>query len=386
MTLVLKPGKDARLRGGHPWVYRTEIAALIDVAPGTSVPFQTEKGETLAWGYVNEKSTITGRAFHWGAEPPPKNWLEQKLKQALARRLRFYKARVYRLAFSEGDGLPGLIIDRYNDLCVVQETTAGMEARRGEWLEALQKLIKPKWIYLRNESPIRQKEGLARESLWLSDPAPEAGITVKIAGVEFLINPAVGHKSGFYLDQQLNYETWQRWIKPGDQLLDLFCYQGGFALAGLQAGAAKATAVDSSGPALVHARANAEKNGVADKIKLIESDVIQFLQADNNLYDLISLDPPPMAKSAPQLRLAFGKYLQLHKAAMKKLKPGGLLFTYSCSEAVEWESLTKIIKSAAQQIGRRATLLQRLSQPPDHPFGAAFPEGEYLRGFVVGVE
>jgi 23S rRNA (cytosine1962-C5)-methyltransferase len=386
MKLLLKPGNDARLRGGHPWVYRTEIASLPETSPGTTIPFQSSTGEILAWGYANEQSMITGRAFHFEKEPPPKNWLEQKLKLALSYRLRYYKARVYRLAFSEGDGIPGLIIDRYNDLCVVQETTAGIEARRGEWLEALKKIIKPKWIYLRNESPIRQKEGLARESLWLTDPAPEAGINVKIAGAEFLINPAVGHKSGFYLDQQLNYEAWQRWIKPGDHLLDLFCYQGGFSLAGVQAGAARATAVDSSGPALAHARANAEKNGVAEKLKFVESDVVQFLQADDNLYDLISLDPPPMAKSAPQLRLAFGKYLQLHKAAMKKLKPGGLLFTYSCSEAVEWESLTKIIKSAAQQAGRRATILQRLSQPPDHPFGAAFPEGEYLRGFVVGVE
>ena len=384
-ALILKSGRSQRLRAGHPWVYRTDAASVPAVTPAETVPFQDQAGEILAWGYVNPLSAIPGRAIHFGKNPPPDDWLSRRIAAAAALRVRANGGTAHRLIFSEGDGLPGLIVDRYDDLCVATETTAGMEARREEWLAALRTQINPARIYLRNEAPVRTIEGLARESRWLLG---DAGGETKVAlsGVEFAVDPAGGHKTGLYLDQRENYATLARWIKPGDAVADLYCHQGGFALTALRAGATRAVGVESSIAAMAGARGNAARNQLQG-FEPVEMDVALWLKsAPANAFNVVILDPPPLVKTPRDLVRAYPKFLDLHARAMALVAPGGLLFTFACSEALGWEELQKLIRAGAKRAGRRALLLQRLGQPADHPVPANFPEAEYLRGFVVGVE
>lgn len=383
-ALILKPGRHQRLAAGHPWVYRTDAASIPECDPGETVPFALPSGEILAWGYVNGKSAIPGRAFQWGAEPPDEDWLTQKLKAAVALRARLGGGAAERLVFSEGDGLPGLIIDRYGALCVASETTAGMAARREVWLAALKKIVKPARIYLRNSSPVLDKEGIPRESKWLLGDTGNEPVT--IAGVKYEVDPEAGHKTGMYLDQRKNHEALASLVRPGDSVLDLFCHQGGFALAALRAGAARATGVDSSGPALAGARAHALRNGLEKKLSLVEADVAKYLNECHQQFSLVVLDPPPLAKKSSELQAAYPKYLRLHAAASRAVAPGGLLLTFACSEAVDWETLLKLARGGAQRAGRMAKVLTRLTQPPDHPWNAACPEGEYLRGLVLALD
>lgn len=381
----MKTGRSQRLRAGHPWVYRTDAAVVPAVTPAETVPFQDEAGEILAWGYVNPLSAIPGRAIHFGKNPPPPDWLARRIAAAAVLRKRANGGTTHRLIFSEGDGLPGLIVDRYGDLCVATETTAGMEARRAEWLAALREQINPAKIYLRNEAPVRTREGLDRESHWLLGEA-DGETRVTLSGVEFAVDPAGGHKTGLYLDQRENYATLARWIKPGDTVADLYCHQGGFALTALRAGAVRAVGVESSIAAIASARGNAERNQIKG-FEPIEMDVALWLKsAPVKSFNVVILDPPPLVKTPRDLVRAYPKFLDLHARAMSLVVPGGLLFTFACSEALGWEELQKLIRAGAKRAGRRALLLQRLGQPADHPVPANFPEAEYLRGFVVGIE
>ncbi len=378
--------RTKRLRSGHLWVFSNEIAENPkQYQPGSLVSVHDSRDEFLGIGYINPQSLIAVRLVTRRQAPVDHAFFRDRIEKAKALRERFFPgAGAYRAVFSEADGLPGLIVDRYDRCCVIQILTAGMEMLRTLAIDAVDEVFAPETIVLRNDSHMRNLEGLAmgREVIKGSlDRLPE----IREDGLSFLVDPMEGQKTGFFLDQRMNRLELSRYVQAGKGL-DLFCYSGAWSLHAAAAGA-EVTAVDSSETALAMLARNADLNGMSHRIKRVRDDVFAFLgqaMSGSRDYDFIVCDPPAFVKSSRHLKEATKAYRELNSLCMQLLRPGGILISSSCSYHLSRELFIEMLLSAAKESGRSLRLLSLRSQSPDHPVLLAMPETEYLKcAFLV---
>ncbi len=389
--LILRPGKEKPVRQRHPWVFEGAVQH-VEGRPGSGdvVDVFSTDGRWLALAEFSPRSQIRARAFCWEPDrPADAGFWRERLAASIARRRQLLPgADACRLVFAESDGIPGLIVDHYGPHLVVQNLTAGAEARRKQTVAHLLELLSPASISERDD-PVRQKEGLRQASGPLWGLPPAAPITVVEHGLRFQVDLNTGHKTGFYLDQTANRALVARFC-GGVEVLNAFSYTGAFAVHALAAGAAHVTNIDTSAEALALAAANFALNGFdASRWTNLEADVFHQLRRwrdDGRQFDVIILDPPKFALSRDQVERAARGYKDINWLALRLLRPGGLLATFSCSGLVDRDLYQKIVFGAALDAGRDVRIVQHLSQGPDHPVLLTFPEGSYLKGLLCQVE
>lgn len=386
--LILKPGREKSLKRRHPWVFSGGIARVEgEASSGDTVAVHSAHGEFLAWAAYNAGSQISGRVWSWNEqEGVDAAFFERRIRAAMAARVHpTIPADACRLVYGEADGLPGVIVDRYGDTLVVQLTSAGAERWREEIAQALLKATGVGCIYERSDVDVRELEGLAPRVGVLRGGEPPETIEIREHGVRFLVDVRHGHKTGFYLDQRTNRHIVGK-LARDKEMLNCFCYTGGFSLHALAEGARHVTSIDSSGEALAWGRRQAALNGFDEsRATWMEADVFKALRTlrdQGRSFDLIVLDPPKFAPTAAHAEKAARGYKDINLLAFKLLRPGGLLATFSCSGGIGDELFQKIVAGAALDAGVDAQILRRLTQAPDHPVLLAFPESAYLKGLV----
>ncbi len=392
-TITLKPGKEKSLLRRHPWVYATGVAATEGrCEPGSTVIVRAADGRFLARGAYSPSSQIRVRAWTFDEnEPVDHAMFKRRVSAALAHRKQWVKdSDAVRLIFGEADRLPGLIVDHYgsgaNGQLVCQFNSAGVEAWKDALVQALVKETGCPNVYERSDAAVREREGLALVTGVLAGAEPDPELSVTEHGVRYYVDVRSGHKTGFYVDQRDNRKLVGD-LANGREVLNCFCYTGGFSLAALRGGATSVTSIDSSGEALKIAAGNVSLNGFdAERATWLDADVFKSLRqfrAEGRQFDLVVLDPPKFAPSAQHIDRAARAYKEINLVGMQLLRPGGLLFTYSCSGAISMELFQKIVAGAATDARVDARILRRLSAGTDHPMLAAFPEGEYLKGLLL---
>ncbi|MCC3156148.1 class I SAM-dependent rRNA methyltransferase [Hymenobacter sp. 15J16-1T3B] len=391
-SVTLKPGKDQSLRRLHPWVFSGAIARMQgEVVEGKVVEVRAHNGELLGQGHYAPGSIAVRMLSFGDAAPIDEAFWVEKLGNAY--RLRHSlgltgqgKTNVYRLVHAEGDGVPGLIIDVYGDVAVVQAHSAGMYQAREAIASALQQAVPGlRAIYDKSSETVPAKAAPGAQNDYLFGQSTGQEHVVEENGHRFAVDWETGQKTGFFIDQRDNRALLARYA-PGRRVLNTFCYTGGFSVYALQAGAELVHSVDSSKKAIELTNRNAELTGLQDKHEAYAQDVFTFLKDRHNQYDLIVLDPPAFAKHLSARHNALMGYKRLNVAGIKQIAPGGLLFTFSCSQVVSMELFEGAIMAAAIEAGRPARILHRLTQPADHPVSLFHPEGEYLKGLVLAVD
>jgi 23S rRNA (cytosine1962-C5)-methyltransferase len=388
----LKPGREKSLRRRHPWVFSGAIDRVDGKADaGATVELVGSSGEPLARAAYSPASQIRARVWSFeSGESIDASFFRRRLERAVEsrRRLELLGAETAcRLVFSESDGLPGLVVDRYGGYLVCQFTAAGSEAWRATIVELLIELCAPRGIYERSEGGARHKEGLPSRRGTLAGEEPPRELQIVSGGIRLVVDIANGQKTGAYLDQQRNRERVAAHAR-GAEALDAFSYTGGFAIACLHAGTKHATLVDSSADALALAQREAAANGVGDRCRFVAANVFDELRAmreQGARFDLVVLDPPKFVHSAEQLNAGSRGYKDINMLGLALVRPGGVLATFSCSGHVDAALFQKIVAGAAVDAGRTAQILERLSQPADHPVATEFPEGDYLKGLILRV-
>jgi 23S rRNA (cytosine1962-C5)-methyltransferase len=390
-TLQIARGHDRRLRAGHCWVYSNEVdtaaTPLAEFAPGDPVEIVGERGRWLGSGYVNPHSLICARLVSRDrVHPLDRSLLVHRLNIALALRERLYAQPYYRLVYGESDGLPGLVVDRFGSVLVVQLSTAGMERLRDDVVAALDKVLRPSGVLLRNDSPVRAMEGLPA---YVETAAGEVPDTLLVSEGEsvFETAPATGQKTGWYFDQAANRDRLLRYV-PGLRVLDVCSYVGAWGVRAAGAGAAAVTCVDASAGALAGALANAARNGVAERVGTREGDafeVLRELRAAGERYDVVILDPPAFVKRRKDLAEGSLAYRRLNELGLTLLARDGLLVTSSCSFHMARDELLRTVQQAARHADRSLQLLEEGRQGPDHPVHPAMPETAYLKTFYLRV-
>lgn len=388
---ILKPGKDKPVRFGHPWVFSGAIARIEGEPPnGAVVDVVNAQGEFLARGLLNRRSQLALRLFTWDAgETFDRDFLRRRLARAAVWRARAVAAdtSAYRVVFSEADGLPGLVVDRYGDALVVQVSTLGMQQRKADVVEALVELFRPTAIVERADHEMRDREGLTTTDGVLYGTPPET-VEMTEHGLRFLVDLQGGQKTGFYLDQRENRRRVAAWAE-GARVLNAFAYTGAFAVHAARAGAAEIVNIDTSAEALKVAQAHMSLNGFdRPQDQYIVGDVFQALRTLRNrgeTFDLIILDPPKFAHSAAQVDRATHGYKDINLQALRLLRPEGILATFSCSGLISADLFQKIVFGAAVDARREAQIVARLTQALDHPVLLTFPESEYLKGLICRV-
>ncbi len=382
--LILKPGREKSLKRRHPWIFSGGIAKVEGrPRPGDTVAVHAADGVFLAVAAYSPDSQIRARVWDWTARDIDAAFVADRISRAAA--LRDAAAdEGLRLVHGESDGLPGVVADRFGDTVVVQLLSAGAERWRGAIADALAALTGVARVIERSDADVRALEGLPPQSGLLRGVPAAGPLLVREHGLEFAVDAEAGHKTGFYLDQRDN-RLLLRGLAKGRAVLDCFCYCGGFALNALAGGAASVTAIDSSGPALAAAQANAARNRLP-AADWIEADVFQSLRKFRDAgrrFDLIVLDPPKFAPTAAHAEKAARAYKDINLLGFKLLKPGGRLMTYSCSGGVSPDLFQKIVAGAALDAGVDARIEGWLHASADHPVALNFPEGEYLKGLLV---
>jgi 23S rRNA (cytosine1962-C5)-methyltransferase len=394
-SLLLKPGREKSLLRRHPWVFSGAIARSEgSPSPGETVAVLDSTGAFLAWAAYSPHSQIRARVWTWDeGEAVGAEFFRRRLARAFeARRAwpELQEANAMRLVHGESDGLPGLVLDRYDKTLVAQFLTAATENWRETLADIALELREAERLYERSDVDVRRLEGLKPRSGLLRGEPLEGPLEVQEepGGLRFLVDVRSGHKTGFYLDQRANRAR-VRQLAAGRKVLDCFSYTGGFTLNALAGGAASVVTIESSAAALEIARQNIELNGLPiDRANLVEGDAFQLLRLMRDLersYDLIVLDPPKFAATASQAQRAARGYKDINLLAFKLLRPGGFLVTFSCSGGVSEDLFQKIVAGAALDAGVEAQIVERLHQGPDHPVSIHFPEGAYLKGLVLRV-
>ena len=394
-SLVLKPGKSRVLQRRHPWVFSGALRELPEWPPGTVVDLVDERGQFLARGFYNRHSQIAFRVLTWdGREAIDAAFFARRIAAAWERRKAWWQppeTTAVRAIMSDADGLPGLIVDRYEGFLVVQLLTAGMEHQRESITQGLVLTHAPLGIYERSDDAARKLEGLSmRAGLWLGEEPPAAGIAVKENGTTFLVDARVGHKTGHYCDQRVNRALVAAHAK-GRTVVDAFCNSGGFTLQALRHGAAHVTSIDSSQPALAQLGRHLECNGLADATRqtLVCGDVFTVLRelaAAERRFGMIVLDPPKFAATAAQVERAARGYKDINLLAAKCLEPGGILATFSCSGHISADLFQKIVFGALSDARRDGWILEYMVQAPDHLVRMTLPESMYLKGLLIRME
>ncbi|MFZ9627741.1 MAG: class I SAM-dependent rRNA methyltransferase [Ilumatobacteraceae bacterium] len=391
-TIRLQPGRERSLQRRHPWVFSGAVASVDgSPSPGTTVLVTAADGTPLGTAAYSPASQI--RARMWSFDPDQvvdAAFVADRIAAAAGRRealLRRERTDSARLVFSEADGVPGLVADRYDDTVVFQLTTAGADHWRDVIIDALAALPGVRTVHERSDADVRERESLPPRVGTVHGPAPSPDLAAHEAGFRFAVDPTAGHKTGFYLDQRTARRAVEQWADER-RVLNVFCYTGAFSVIAAARGAQSVLSIDSSGPALESARRSGALNSV-DVGDLMEADAFTALRGLRDRarqFDLVLLDPPKLAANDRQVDKASRAYKDLNLLALKLLAPGGVLMTWSCSGAVTADLFQKIVAGAAVDAGRTARIVDHLHQPGDHPVPLAFPEAEYLKGLVVEVE
>ena len=389
--LRLKKNEERRLKAGHLWVYSNEIdisqTPLKDFEPGTSVSIEDNRGHVLGTGYVNPNSLISARLI----SRDPRYVLDQslithRLNIALSLREQCFSQPYYRLVHGESDNLPGLIVDRYNDVLVAQITTAGMERHKQDVIAALEKVFKPTAIVMRNDSPSRKTEELDTYVETVSGTLPES-VFVEENGTRFEIDVLTGQKTGWFYDHRMNRARMQQYVND-KRVLDVFSYIGGWGLQAITAGASEVMCIDASKSAVDRIHHNAELNNAGDKLATVEGDAFEALKSlrlERERFDVVIIDPPAFIKRKKDFKEGLTAYRRINQMAMQVLNKGGYLISASCSYHLKREQLHDTILKASRHVDRTAQIVEQGHQGPDHPVHPAIPETDYLKSFTTRI-
>ena len=392
--LILKPGREESLLRRHPWIFSGSISEVVGAPEaGETVDVVSSHGDFLARAAYSPRSKIMARVWSWKLdEKIDAGFFAHKIMQSIRLRetnkILYPHTNALRLVHGESDGLPGLIVDRYYDVIVVQFLTVGVEYWRAVIVDALKQLPDISAVYERSDADTRELEGLKPQKGLLWGREPEEYVVITENGLSFLVDIRKGHKTGFYLDQRSNRLIARELVSQKD-VLDCFSYTGGFSINSLVGGASSVVAVDSSSDALGMLQANLECNQLpSDRLSILEGDVFQVLRQFRDHgkdFDLIILDPPKFAQTTLMAERAARGYKDINLLAFKLLRSGGTLVTFSCSGGVSDDLFQKIVAGAALDAGIDARIITRLHQDADHPVALNFPEGAYLKGLVISV-
>lgn len=386
-AIVLRKNIKSRISNGHPWVYSNEIEKVIgDPSDGDIVNVFSSSNQFIGKGFFNSKSTIRVRILTRRNEKIDRDFFQTRLKRALEKRNKYLKRDAFRVIHAEADGLPGLIVDKYGKYLVVQTNSLGMEKSRSLVVDSLIELFEPVGIFLKNDSSALEKEGIEIKREWIYGEGPEI-VEFSVDDMKMYADLVQGQKTGFFLDQVENSKLISEYSKE-KKCLDVFSYHGNFALQMLKGGAINVDLVDTSDRALGIAEKTLKNNGFGNFF-LIESNAFDFLKRlDHNdeKYDLISLDPPPFARSRSSIKNALRGYKEINLRAMRILRNGGILATSSCSQSIMREEFEKVIYSAATDNKKKITILHRGGQPLDHPVVMNIFETDYLKFYILLVE
>ncbi len=377
-TLKLKPAHERRAKRGHPWVYSNEIdvaaTPLKDVAPGATVRVLDSDGTLIGHGHASPANLIAVRLL--SREPVlADDLIARHLERALRWRERLYRRPYYRWAYGEGDGLPGLVVDRYGDACVIQTSTWGMEAALEQIVAAVDALAAPATLIVKNNNSARIAEGLPAY-VDVRRGIPEA--LVVEGDASFAVHLAEGQKTGWFFDQADNRARFAEMYRDA-RVLDLYSYVGGWGVRAALRGANRVICVDSSEAAVTATRSNAQRNGVGSSVSAVRADVSDYLADHKEKYDVVVLDPPALVRRRKDLKGASSLYRHLNRAAIACLAPGGLLVTCSCSAQLDAPTHLGIVRAGARQARRDLVVVGRGSMPADHPVHPLIIESEYLK-------
>ncbi len=389
--LLVKAGREKSLLRRHPWVFSGAIERQDGaMRAGDTVAVEALDGRFLGWAIVSPDSQIRARVWSWSpTERVDEALIAARIERALARRARVLPASTsLRLLHGEADGLPGCICDRYGDQLVVQLLSSGADRWRATIVSELTRQTGLRHVYERSDTEVMALEGLSPRNEALAGDEPDLPRVIEENDLRYSVDIRQGHKTGFYLDQRSSRLLVRQYANVSEAL-DCFCYTGGFTTNLLAGGARHVTAIDSSADALALARFNVETNGLdASRVDFVTDDVfkkLRLLRDQAKQFDVIVLDPPKFAPTAAFAEKAARGYKDINLLALKLLKPGGLLFTFSCSGGINRDLFHKIVAGAALDAGVDARIVHHLAAGPDHPIATAFPEGEYLKGFAVQV-
>ncbi|MBT9474270.1 class I SAM-dependent methyltransferase [Polaromonas sp.] len=385
----LRDGKERSLLRRHPWIFDGAIASG-GADAGETVRVESHAGQFLGWAAFSPSSKIRARVWSFDASQRiDASFFAARIDQAIKARGRFdIKSNGLRLIHGESDGLPGLVVDRYADTLVAQFSSCGTEKWKNVIVQSLLEQTGLTRLYERSDASVRSLEGLPEATGWLAG-AGETGITIAEHDWMLSLDVAEGHKTGFYLDQRDSRHKFAAATRrlQFENVLNCYCYTGGFTVAALAGGAGHVTSIDSSGPAIERAKANVALNGFdASRTTMLDADVNAMLrqyQREGKTFDAIVLDPPKFAPTVKHAERAARAYKDINRLALAILAPGGVLFTYSCSGGISADLFHKIVASAGTDAGVDAFITERMGGAPDHPMTIAFPEGEYLKGLVL---
>ncbi|HEU4856446.1 MAG TPA: class I SAM-dependent rRNA methyltransferase [Rhodanobacteraceae bacterium] len=390
-ALYLKRGEDARLRAGHLWVFANEVdvarSPLASFQPGEACAVVAANGRPVGVGYVNPHSLICARLVARGiGHPLDVSLLTHRLQVALALRERLHAEPFYRLLYGESDGVPGLTLDRFDDVVVAQATTAGIERLQPQVEQAVRKVLNPRAMIWKNDAGIRELEGLAPEVKVAFGEPPDT-LQVREGGVEFVLDATGGQKTGWFYDQRANRDALAPLVQ-GKRVLDMFAYLGAWGLRAAAMGAQEVVCVDASAAAVERAGENAARNGLADRVRVARADAFDYLKdlrERREHFDVVILDPPAFVKRRKDLKEGALAYRRINELAMQVLARDGILVTCSCSYHMPRAGLLDAVQKGARHLDRNVQVLQQLQQAPDHPVHPAIPETDYLKGFVCRV-
>ena len=389
--IYLKKNEDKRLRKGHLWVFSNEIdtrrSPLEKFNAGDLVQVISDDGKVMGTAYINPQALICARLLsRKGNLKCGVNFFKERVANALALREKLFDKPYYRLIFGESDGLPGVVIDRFGSVLSVQITTAGIDQRKDQLFAALIELLNPTAIILKNDNSQRQLEGLSQDSELAYGELP-VPLIIEENGAQFKIDIMSGQKTGWFYDHRYSRAQLAGMAK-NLRVLDLFSYTGAWGIPAAVAGALEVTLVDASESALVLAEENAALNGVQDKMHFVRSDVFECLKharLENQLYDIIVLDPPALIKRKKDFKQGYEAYRRLNHMALQVLAKNGILVSASCSHHLSRENLHEILRSSGRHIDRHLVFFAGGGQGADHPIDPAIPESEYLKTFFCAV-
>lgn len=385
-AVVLRPGRERRILSGHLWVFEGEVADLRgNPRPGEFVDVLAHDGRFYGRGFYNPTSKIRVRILTFQDEPLDEAFFGRRIREAVALRSRVvFGTTAYRVVYAEGDLLPGLIVDRYGDLLVVQTLALGMDVRKELLADLLLQETGAQAVYLRNDSGVRSLEGLARHQGFLRGQAPTR-LEIREGQARFLVDVQRGQKTGWFCDQRENRLAAAPLGQDAD-VLDVFCYTGGFGIHAALRGARSVLGLDTSEEAVAMSRENARLNGVADRCRYEVADAFEALRAlgrEGARFDLVILDPPAFARNKRAVPRALAGYKEINLRALSLLRPGGFLVTCSCSSYVDEGMLWQVVLEASRDAGRRLRLLEVRGQARDHPMLGTMPETRYLKCFLL---
>jgi 23S rRNA (cytosine1962-C5)-methyltransferase len=380
-TVTVNNKAASRAASGHPWIFSSDVTDRADAKPGDAVRVVNPRGRPIGVAHYSSESQITLRLLSDRLEPIDREFFKRRLTTAIAYRERVvHDSNACRLVFSEGDLLPGLVVDRYGAYLVLQTLNQGMDRAQDLIVHCLNELLSPAGVVARNDATVRKLEGLALETVILSGAVPER-VAIEMNGLKLVADLVHGQKTGVYLDQRENYIAARRWAQG--RVLDCFTSTGGFALH-VAGKAASVDAVDSSASALELAQSNAGANGI-ENVQFRQADVFEYLAGIERRYSMVVLDPPAFAKSRKTLDDAARGYKEINLRALRLLEPGGVLVTCSCSHHLSEAAFFEIVAEAALDAGRTLRVLERRTQASDHPILLTVPETHYLKCLILEV-